>query len=82
MLWAGEGHGAVILIMMTVVLHQPFMEEAVRFPTEDEKVEVKVWVEAHSFCCMTNLIGMAKATLIVNVSPRYTDMCNIWFFNG
>jgi hypothetical protein len=49
--WAGGGHGTMTLItkcVMTAVLRQPFMEEAVRFPTEDEKEEVKAWVEAHS----------------------------------
>jgi len=49
--WAGGGHGTMTLItkrVMTAVLHQPFMKEAVRFPTEDEKEEAKAWVEAHS----------------------------------
>jgi hypothetical protein len=33
---------------MTAVLHRPFMEEAVRLPTAEEKEEAKMWVESHS----------------------------------
>jgi hypothetical protein len=49
--WAGGGHGTISLItkrIMTAVLRRSFMEEAVRFPTSDEKEEAKAWVEAHS----------------------------------
>jgi hypothetical protein len=49
--WAGGGHGTVSLItkrVMTAVLRRSFMDEAVRFPTPEEKEEAKVWVEMHS----------------------------------
>jgi hypothetical protein len=49
--WAGVGKGTVTLCtrrVMTAVLHPRFMKEAVRFPTDAEKLEAKDWVQAHS----------------------------------
>jgi hypothetical protein len=49
--WAGGGHGSIGLItkrVMTAVLRDSFMDEAVRFPTPEEKEDAKVWVESHS----------------------------------
>lgn len=49
--WAGLGKGTVHLItrrVMTAVLRRSFMEEAVRFPTPEEKESAKEWVERHS----------------------------------
>lgn len=49
--WAGLGKGTVHLItrrVMTAVLRRGFMEEAVRFPTPEEKEGAKEWVERHS----------------------------------
>ena len=49
--WAGGGDGSVSMYtkrVMKAVLHRSFMDEAVRMPTEDEKEDAKMWVEAHS----------------------------------
>lgn len=49
--WAGLGKGTVHLVtrrVMTAILRPGFMEEAVRFPTPEEKEMAKQWVESHS----------------------------------
>jgi hypothetical protein len=49
--WAGAGKGSPALHtkrIMTAILHQSFMSEAVRMPTAEEKSKAKAWVEAHS----------------------------------
>ena len=48
--WAGTGKGSPALHtkrVMTAVLRPPFMNEAVRLPTPEEKIKAKDWVEAH-----------------------------------
>lgn len=48
--WAGAGRGSPSLhtkCVLTAVLRHDFMEQAVCFPTEEEKEEAKAWVEAH-----------------------------------
>jgi hypothetical protein len=49
--WAGAGKGSPALHtkrIMTAILRQSFMSEAVRMPTAEEKSKAKAWVEAHS----------------------------------
>lgn len=49
--WAGVGQGSVGLHtrrVMTAILRRSFMDNAVRWPTEEEKEEAKKWVEQHS----------------------------------
>jgi hypothetical protein len=49
--WAGVGKGTVALVtrrVMTAILRPEFMKESVRWPTDDEKEDAKVWVEQHS----------------------------------
>ena len=49
--WAGAGKGSPALHtkrIMTAILCQSFMSEAVRMPTAEEKSKAKAWVEAHS----------------------------------
>lgn len=49
--WAGGGRGSPALHtkqVMTAILRRSFMDEAVRFPTMEEKTKAKAWVEAHS----------------------------------
>jgi hypothetical protein len=49
--WAGAGKGSPALHtkrVMTAVLRQSFMNDAVRLPTPEEKSKAKDWVEAHS----------------------------------
>ena len=49
--WAGVGKGTVALVtrrVMTAILRPDFMKDAVRWPTEMEKEDAKIWVEQHS----------------------------------
>ena len=49
--WAGVGKGTVALVtrrVMTAILRPGFMKDAVRWPTEMEKEDAKIWVEQHS----------------------------------
>jgi hypothetical protein len=49
--WGGVGKGTVRLItrrVMTAVLRPNFMQEAVRYPTDEEKERAKEWVAEHS----------------------------------
>jgi hypothetical protein len=49
--WAGAGKGSPARHtkrVMTAILRQSFMNEAVRLPTAEEKRKAKAWVEAHS----------------------------------
>jgi hypothetical protein len=49
--WGGVGKGTVCLIthrVMTAVLQPNFMQEAVRYPTDEEKERAKEWVAEHS----------------------------------
>ena len=49
--WAGCGKGTVSLItrrVMVAILRVEFMDEAVRFPTAEEKEAAKKWVHKHS----------------------------------
>lgn len=49
--WAGVGKGTVLLVtrrVMTAILRQEFMKDAVHYPSPEEKEKAKQWVEAHS----------------------------------
>jgi hypothetical protein len=49
--WGGVGKGTIRLItrrVMTAILRPNFMQEAVRYPTDDEKERAKEWVAEHS----------------------------------
>ncbi|KAJ3501485.1 hypothetical protein NLJ89_g9317 [Agrocybe chaxingu] len=49
--WAGYAKGTVALVtrrVMTAILHRDFMDEAVPWPTPEEKERAKEWVENHS----------------------------------
>lgn len=65
--WAGVAHGSVPLItnrVMTALLRRPFMEEAVRLPTPEEKEVAKDWVEAHSCRAWRNGWCFVDGTLV------------------
>jgi hypothetical protein len=74
--WAGAGKGTITLAthhVMTAILCQEFMQEAVCFPSAEEKEEAMAWVEAHS--CKAWRCGwcLVDGTLI----PLYA--CPTWF---
>ena len=49
--WAGYAKGTIILAtrrVMTAILRPAFMDEAVSYPTAEEKEDAKVWIEKHS----------------------------------
>lgn len=65
--WAGTGKGSPALHtkrVMTAILRQSFMSEAVRLPTLEEKSEAKAWVEAHSCKAWRNGWIFVDGTLI------------------
>lgn len=49
--WAGVAKGTVSLVtrrVMVAILRPEFMENAVKFPTDEEKREAQRWVQEHS----------------------------------
>lgn len=65
--WAGAGRGSPSLHtkrVLTAVLRHDFMEQAVCFPTKEEKEEAKAWVEAHSCHAWRDGWLMVDGTLI------------------
>lgn len=65
--WAGVGKGTVVLVtqrVMTALLRPLFMEEAVQFPTPDEKEHAKKWVEDHSCKAWRGGWCMVDGTLV------------------
>jgi len=49
--WAGVAKGTVSLVtwrVMVAILCPEFMENAVKFPSDEEKQEAKQWVKEHS----------------------------------
>jgi hypothetical protein len=65
--WAGIGKGTVMLCtqrVMVAILQPSFMQEAVRFPTVDEKNKAKAWVAAHSCRAWRHGWCMVDGTLI------------------
>src|ERR1700720_2756449 len=65
--WAGGGKGSPSLHtkqVMTAVLRRSFMKQAVRFPTVEEKVKAKDWVEAHSCRAWRNGWLFVDGTLV------------------
>lgn len=65
--WAGGGRGSPALHtkqVMTAILRQSFMKDAVWFPTADEKDKAKDWVKAHSCRAWQNGWLFVDGTLI------------------
>jgi len=65
--WSGKGKGTVLLAtrrVMTALLRPEFMDDAVDFPTEEEKEEAKRWVEDHSCGAWRGGWCMVDGTLV------------------
>ena len=65
--WAGVGKGTVhhcTWRVMTAVLRPQFMNNAVQWPTEAEKEEVKEWIEKHSCKAWRNGWLMVDGSLV------------------
>ncbi len=65
--WAGCGKGTVDLVtrrVMTALLRPDFLEENIRYPTQEEKENAKVWVEAHSCKAWRDGWCMVDGTLV------------------
>ncbi|KAF8158712.1 hypothetical protein BJ912DRAFT_375503 [Pholiota molesta] len=65
--WAGVAKGTVVLAtrrVLTALLRPSFMDEAVRFPTPEEKEEAKEWVESHSCKAWRGGWCMVDGTLV------------------
>lgn len=65
--WAGVSKGTVGVVtlrVMTALLRPSFMDEAVCFPTPEEKEEAKRWVEKHSCRAWRGGWCMVDGTLI------------------
>jgi hypothetical protein len=65
--WAGIGKGTALLVtrrVMTAILRPGFMNEAVRFPTAEEKEEAKRWVHQHSCRGWRNGWCLVDGTLV------------------
>jgi hypothetical protein len=65
--WAGVGKGTVHIFtwwVLTAILRPEFMQEEVRFPTEEEKEDAKEWVEKHLCKAWRNGWCFVDGTLI------------------
>ena len=65
--WAGVGKGTVhdcTRHVMTAILQPQFMKSVVRWPTEAEKEEAKMWIEKHSCKAWRNGWLMVDGTLV------------------
>lgn len=65
--WSGYSTGTVRLAtrrVKTAILRKDFRDEAVRFPTEQEKEEAKEWVETHSCRAWRDGWCMVDGTLV------------------
>ena len=65
--WAGISKGTVLFVtrrVMTAVLRPEFMNEAVRFPTAEEKETAKKWIHQHSCRAWRNGWCLVNGTLV------------------
>jgi hypothetical protein len=65
--WASTSKGLVKLAMcrvMTALLSPDFIKQAVQLPTDEKKVEAKIWVEKHSCRASRNGWCLVNGTLI------------------
>jgi hypothetical protein len=76
--WAGVAKGTVTLVacrVMTALLRPEFMQSAVRWPTDQEKEDAKLWVEQHSCHAWRNGWCFVDGTLVplANRPPWYGE---------
>ncbi|TFY79482.1 hypothetical protein EWM64_g4525 [Hericium alpestre] len=65
--WAGIGEGTVVDVtrrVITALLRQELVNEAVRFPTDGEKESAREWVEKHSCRAWRNGFYFVDGTLV------------------
>jgi hypothetical protein len=76
--WAGVAKGTVTLVacrVMTALLRPEFMQSVVRWPTDQEKEDAKLWVEQHSCHAWRNGWCFVDGTLVplANRPPWYGE---------
>ena len=77
--WAAVGKGTVLLVtrrVMTAILRQEFMNEAVHFPDVEEKKAAKRWVHQHSCKAWRNGWCLVDGTLVpLSEWPHWFGEC-------